>query len=359
MSATHLDAEEVSTILVYDWLLCLDEEVRFMWNGRSGVTVSWLVYGLSRYALLIQNLLGLATIYPMSDLLYGKCMGPDGHQYTGHGRVSSLLCPACIRTVEQEQMVGGHNHPFDATAIGDAHRECFRASLLLLIGNPFPGKLQCFYEAPTNLPSPFNCSTSSSLSPALVISVNVVKRASQFAAELLVVGITWWYTYQSYRIRKGVNLGKTISSLLFYNGSIYFLFIAILYMFEVIILTASVPGAVYDAMEFMQVFYDPIAAILICRFMLSLRQFDSTIASSRYSGPGSRVREHTAFGDVLQFAAQPSDTLPSFIASFAHPIHVDSYLSDEDPDATVEEGSEGPGMDVVVPTRTAPSQSGR
>lgn len=49
-------------------------------------------------------------------------------------------------------------------------------------------------------------------------SVEFVTRASQFLAELLVVGITWWYTYQSYRIRQGVELGKTVSSLLLYNG---------------------------------------------------------------------------------------------------------------------------------------------
>ena len=36
--------------------------------------------------------------------------------------------------------------------------------------------------------------------------------------ELLVIGITWWYTYQSYRIRKGIDLGRTVSSLLVYNG---------------------------------------------------------------------------------------------------------------------------------------------
>ncbi|KAI1786610.1 hypothetical protein LXA43DRAFT_1099008 [Ganoderma leucocontextum] len=304
MSAIQLSAQELSNlytniycgvaicvILVYDWLLCFGEEVRFIWNGRSGVTVSWLVYGLSRYALLIQNLLGLATIYPMSDLLYGKCMDTDGHQYTGHDRDSSLCRPACICTVEQEQMVGGDNHPVGATAIGDDH-------------------------------------------------FNVGIRASQFAAELLVVGITWWYTYQSYRIRKGVDLGKTVSSVLFYTGSLYFLFLATLYMLDIIIDTASVPPAALDFLGFLQLFYDPITSILTCHFMLSLRKFDSTIASSTHSGPGSRVQEHMAFADVLQFAAQPSNTLPSFIASFAHPVHVDSALSEADSDEIVEDGSE-------------------
>ena len=48
--------------------------------------------------------------------------------------------------------------------------------------------------------------------------VLIITRGSQLTTEMLAVGITWWYTYQSYRIRKGIDIGKTISSLLFYNG---------------------------------------------------------------------------------------------------------------------------------------------
>lgn len=48
--------------------------------------------------------------------------------------------------------------------------------------------------------------------------VSAVFRGSQFAAELLVVGITWYYTHQSYFIQRGISLGNTISSLLLYNG---------------------------------------------------------------------------------------------------------------------------------------------
>lgn len=52
---------------------------------------------------------------------------------------------------------------------------------------------------------------------SLSSKVTIGTRVSQFAAELLVVSITWWYTYWSYRIQ-GVKLGRTISSFLFYNG---------------------------------------------------------------------------------------------------------------------------------------------
>ena len=39
-------------------------------------------------------------------------------------------------------------------------------------------------------------------------------------AELLVVGVTWWYTYQSYRIQKSLKIGSTLGSLLLYYGKL-------------------------------------------------------------------------------------------------------------------------------------------
>ncbi|PIL32817.1 hypothetical protein GSI_04934 [Ganoderma sinense ZZ0214-1] len=77
----------------------------------------------------------------------------------------------------------------------------------------------------------------------------------------------------------------------------------------------------------MVIFYDPITSILVCRFVLSLRQFDNTLRSSATLPEisSSQLREHTA-SMVLPFGAQPSDNLPAFISSFAHPVHVTSDL---------------------------------
>lgn len=52
----------------------------------------------------------------------------------------------------------------------------------------------------------------------LSVIVTIVARVSQLLAELLVVSITWWYTYQSYRIKKGIKFRNSISSFLIYNG---------------------------------------------------------------------------------------------------------------------------------------------
>lgn len=59
----------VIALLVYDWLLCLRLEVRYIWKWRSRVTLSTLVYTCSRYGMLLHNLLVVATVYPMSDVV--------------------------------------------------------------------------------------------------------------------------------------------------------------------------------------------------------------------------------------------------------------------------------------------------
>ncbi|KAI1784398.1 hypothetical protein LXA43DRAFT_1123642, partial [Ganoderma leucocontextum] len=366
-------------ILVYDWFLCLDQEVRFIWNWRSKVTGSTLVYALSRYALLIYILLAVATNYPMSDLV------TDGCRLSGYPSIlTPAPCNSCRANIwaQTATLILG-TIAFSAfsalRAYALSNRNIWLTTIIVLLALPPTATniLTAFYDAFTNQPSPFNCSQSTSLSPTLSIRFNVVWGGSLLAAELLVVSITWWYSYQSYRIRKGINLGKTISSLLIYNGSLYFLYFLrpctsfrssparyrYVLPLQITHITMNhhtllqVADTASNAVVFLKIFYNPITSILICRFMLSLRQFDSSPASVTYhdSEMGSRVREHTASRDILHFAAQPSDSLPAFIASFAGPVHVGSAMSETDPDAIDDDGAEWQEMDVMAPTRTTPS----
>ena len=52
---------------------------------------------------------------------------------------------------------------------------------------------------------------------------------------------------------------------------------------------------------------------------------------------------------MLQFATQPGKTLPAFIASFAHPVHIDSSMSEADFSATVDDGLEWQDADTMAP----------
>ncbi|PIL32848.1 hypothetical protein GSI_04965 [Ganoderma sinense ZZ0214-1] len=167
-------------------------------------------------------------------------------------------------------------------------------------------------------------------------------------SELLVVSITWYYTYQGYRIRKGIELGKTISSLLFYNGSGYFLCLTTFYLVDIVLNTVPVEVRQVVA-PFLDEFLDPIVSILTCRFMLALRQFDRTVVETTGSGIGPQFREHMA-STVLQFSAQPSESLPDLIVSFAHPVLVDSDQFKQGPDsAIVDNQSERREIGTVAP----------
>ena len=78
-----------------------------------------------------------------------------------------------------------------------------------------------------------------------------------------------------------------------------------------------------------------ITSILVCHFILSLRRFDTSAAAPTYNEAGLQSRGDTHSQSMLQFAAQPSDTLPSFIASFAQPVHTEPLWSDSDSGETV------------------------
>ncbi|KAI1784404.1 hypothetical protein LXA43DRAFT_1123682 [Ganoderma leucocontextum] len=346
MSATHVSVQEMSylyrfiycsyaacAILIYDWFLCLGQEVRFIWNWHSKVTSASLVYALSRYAVLIQLLLVIASNYPMSDLVRNVATVLPSNRLIVVAVMWAQVATLMLGTIASSA--------FSALrAYALSNRNIWLTAIIILLALPPPAmtisiQLQLF---------------------DLVIS-NALYHDIGLAAELLVVGITWWYSYQSYRMRKGMKLGKTVSSLLIYNGSVYFLCLATLYILDIIFNTASVPDTVLDAAIFLSLFYDPITSILTCHFMLSLRRFDSSPPSVAFSETGSRLREHAASRDVLQFAAQPSDSLPAFIASFAGPVHVDSALSETDADAIDDKGVDWQEKDVVAPTRTTASSS--
>ena len=79
--------------------------------------------------------------------------------------------------------------------------------------------------------------------------------------------------------------------------------------------------------------------------MLSLRQFDSELANpTSYIGGGTQSRDQTV-STVIRFGAQPSESLPPFIASFAHPVHVGWSLSESDLDFCGEGDTDADGLD--------------
>lgn len=57
-------------LVLYEWLITLDEEINSIWHFRNAYkfNVAALLYGLSRYPMMINQLLSLLTWFPMSDM---------------------------------------------------------------------------------------------------------------------------------------------------------------------------------------------------------------------------------------------------------------------------------------------------
>lgn len=89
-----------------------------------------------------------------------------------------------------------------------------------------------------------------------------------------------------------------------------------------------------------------ITSILICRFILSLRQFDSTVSLATFSAPGSRSPESNTHSMPLELTACPSDGLPPFIASFAHPVHANPSPCEAHVDSIGEDSGELKSRDI-------------
>ncbi|KAI0640875.1 hypothetical protein C8Q79DRAFT_1014717 [Trametes meyenii] len=54
-----------AVILIYDWLLTLDMEIRLVWGSRKNLTS--ILYLLGRYIKPLLNIMGIVWIFPISD----------------------------------------------------------------------------------------------------------------------------------------------------------------------------------------------------------------------------------------------------------------------------------------------------
>lgn len=69
-------------LVVYDWLINLDEEIRCFWDFRKGrckLNIGVLLYGLSRYPPIIHLALGVQTNLPISSTVCSHYLQPKHH----------------------------------------------------------------------------------------------------------------------------------------------------------------------------------------------------------------------------------------------------------------------------------------
>ncbi|KAI0708847.1 hypothetical protein C8T65DRAFT_740060 [Cerioporus squamosus] len=305
-------------ILAYDYLLTFPREVRFVWSRKfSPATV---LFVLNRYIILLLYFVDLITLFPIIPSTYASRVGKfivvlEIFPYIIWAAFSGL------RTYALSQR---------NTFIG-----LFVAFLSLV-----PAGINAYFLSTftfVNLDPPSNCTAFSDITADLskTYDLTIVSRTSLIAADVFVIAVTWWSTYGIRKLSRHARLGTSFGTLLMRDGTIYFIVLLAMNVVHMTLNTVK-PNNVVQQASYVTILENPIASVLISRFILNLREVDqlgpggTSFDSALPSFVDSRKQEGT-----LRFASR------SFADEFSAPLGF-GYEDgeDEDIDTDVLHGSE-------------------
>ncbi|KAH9851999.1 hypothetical protein C2E23DRAFT_886206 [Lenzites betulinus] len=147
--------------------------------------------------------------------------------------------------------------------------------------------------------------------------------AISYAANLMVLGVTWWYTTISSTSAYACGVQSSLRKVLVINGCVYFLMLLCLPAAQLAFVFASNINAVphVDSLSNFIGFADPFTAILICRFMLALQAANKRVMMGHGMSDSRAADPDDNYDDVaaIRFAHQA-------VMSMRGPVDVDSAL---------------------------------
>ncbi|RPD76439.1 hypothetical protein L226DRAFT_569703 [Lentinus tigrinus ALCF2SS1-7] len=248
-------------ILAYDYLLTFPREVRFVWNRRfSPATALFLV---NRYTIILLYFVDFVTLFPIIPATYAPM------ESVGKFIVVLEIFPYIILAA----FSGLRTYALSQrnTFIG------LFTSLLSLV----PAGINAYFLSTftfVNLEPPSN--------------LTIASRTSLIAADICVIAVTWWSTYGIRKLTRDARLETSFGTLLLRDGTIYFIVLLAMNVVHMTLNTVK-PNNVVQQASYVTILENPIASVLVSRFILNLREVDQL-------GPGD---------------ASFDDTLPSFVNS--------------------------------------------
>ncbi|KAM5543404.1 hypothetical protein V8D89_002655 [Ganoderma adspersum] len=329
--ATQTSTFAMLALVVYDWLINLDEEIRCFWTFRKGRVqpVATLLYMLSRYLSILIEVLELQTVVPLSD------MACKANFYAQNAiNIPLLFTPAVFTAIR-------------VYALSQNNKVLAISTFAVLFGPTFSVAVVNAMSKPGVLPSPFNCSIIQSSLPQEASNrlcvltrqkaneniVNVAGTVINVIGDLLALFVTWRKTYTIYKSQRGVLRGPSLMRVMLYNGSIYFLVITGMNILNLILYQIS-----SGALTYAGIITSPLSIVLTCRFLLDLRQADRTANAPPSLGAVPSLNFDVVDGG--QTASRRS--LPAFVASMGSEVHTGLDFVDEiarNPEAAANEGT--------------------
>ncbi|KAH9893613.1 hypothetical protein C8Q73DRAFT_697649 [Cubamyces lactineus] len=287
-NSTYTDnccALATTSFLLYDFLLTFDKEIQLFW--RKPLSAASMLFYLNRYLTLTVYILVAIGMAPMA--------------------LRAVTTMGFLQVVPQALFSS-----LRAYAIGNQNINLATAVFLLAMA-PFGFNMTQLSSAMTVSDDQLlgGCVSSLNFAEVQVVinhPVTALSRGCLIASDVIVLFITWRYTYV-WRSMASLAQGKTsLSSLLLRNGSV-------LLLLNVLHLTATVASVsplenVVDRISYVGEFTSPITSVLISRFLFDLRH--AATESSRDERFGTVTRFDTPeFATHIHSHLEPMMTFDS------------------------------------------------
>ncbi|KAI0820262.1 hypothetical protein BC628DRAFT_1398083 [Trametes gibbosa] len=242
----------ITTLLVYEYIITFDQEVNLFWRRKiTGATVLFIT---TRYLVLIS--FAILSAVTFAWMTVESCTALQRAQYM----LSLFLYPlwatfSALRTLA----LSGMNRVLAAVVFALAMTP-FVVDMLPLILHNLTGE---------NIPL-VGCAGAENVTDRQRVIYVALARGTLIASDLLVVGVTWT-TWRRGRDCSITAVVPTLSSILMYNGTLYFLVVGICSTAHLVLTLLSIESPL-ERYSMITALTDPITAILVCRFLLALQR---------------------------------------------------------------------------------------
>ncbi|RPD59933.1 hypothetical protein L227DRAFT_575932 [Lentinus tigrinus ALCF2SS1-6] len=144
----------------------------------------------------------------------------------------------------------------------------------------------------------------------------IISRTCLIVADFIVLGVTWYGTYRTLRLVRVAAVGEqskhTYSGVLFRDGTIYFVILAILNFLHLLFTLLSIAVYALQPTSFVTTFTEPLTSILVSWFLLDLQEVGIYRADPQLSslsvGQGSLHFNSRVIGSLGESLPPPGDT---------------------------------------------------
>ncbi|OSC99936.1 hypothetical protein PYCCODRAFT_1437914 [Trametes coccinea BRFM310] len=235
LASTDSTVLAVCTLLIYDWVICLDQEISAIWSKpRTGASILYL---FNRYSLLASYILNMSTIGRI-------CVGVLWLSIVLE--FSFLLSPAVFSSLrvyaltEQNKALSG---------------------LTLALGMmPFIVNVATAYQTQVTNSPVVGCSNVYNTPDAIVFLIPII------LCDTVVVMVTWMKVFRGHQYLKGSMQQPTLHLVMLENGIILLCLNGMQIILNIPSLVAILPQESYFSE-----FIDPITSVLTSHFILNLR----------------------------------------------------------------------------------------